>query len=630
MGGDGPGRPVLLVFDVTPHTRRGRTVIEEGLAALERKALAVPAWSVAALGGKPSKPGLSATDLGATSDRVLKQDTDVVSTLTALAKTLKAWREKDGVVVYVADWHFEDDVDLEGFIQALRKKGRTLSVVGTEAAFRRGWNDGLRDGSERFELDVRGTAMRDYWDGVGRDPFGGRDKQAPWHGGDTAYPYAPYRWADTLWESAFSLSDWDLAEDDAGLGALFGGSAEQGRDQRAPGRGPREIGRIDERLAQTGLDDATRAELEARREALDREREQLMRDLAKSFGGGCRGGRASARSDWRHSVRERAQVIDELGDLLQAIVDADDDAEEARLEAKQASSRGRARPAHGGDRAARVLRTASPPDGGVPDPEELKGRLPDGTVPDDLERPEWIDTDDVDRRFPLPSSFGPYGLMRAAGVTGGRYVLFSWNPSGRKTVQYEYSRCNLFPPDLRSRKAILRDLRDNPWARSMLAAWWTLAKARVEVLEQLPPLRENLRSACRMDRTPHVAWIPTSWDGPGEQKQCVRLATQAAEVLDQALKILDGGLADGGEPQTDIDQRHHAEALLFRHAVRVARFELRETADVAKDVKRSAFKKKNESPGIHDESWVRRGGIRRRCGPGRTPRRGISTKAWRS
>ena len=31
-------RPVLLVFDVTPYTRRGRAVIEEGLVALERQA----------------------------------------------------------------------------------------------------------------------------------------------------------------------------------------------------------------------------------------------------------------------------------------------------------------------------------------------------------------------------------------------------------------------------------------------------------------------------------------------------------------------------------------------------------------------------------------------------------------
>ena len=186
-------------------------------------------------------------------------------------------------------------------------------------------------------------------------------------------------------------------------------------------------------------------------------------------------------------------------------------------------------------------------------------------------------------------------------------MLFSWNPSGRKTVVYEYSRCNLFPPDLRSRKSILADLRENAWARSMLAAWWALVDARVDVLEQLPPLRGNLRSACGMDRAQDTAWIPHSWESPGEQKQCIRLAGAAVEALDRALKILDEGLADAGEPRTDVDQRYHAEALLFRHAARVARFELRETIAVAKEVPRSAFRKKGEKPGVLDEWWVRRG-----------------------
>ena len=43
---------------------------------------------------------------------------------------------------------------------------------------------------------------------------------------------------------------------------------------------------------------------------------------------------------------------------------------------------------------------------------------------------------------------------RLAGMTGGRYVLWSWNPGGRSMVDYDYARCDLFP---RPRPALVFD-----------------------------------------------------------------------------------------------------------------------------------------------------------------------------
>ena len=331
-------RPILLVFDVTPHVQRSRTAIEEGLAALASEASAVTSWSVAALGGKPCRRAASATALGTSLGKALATETDVVSTLTALASTLKSWREKDGVVVFVADWHFEDDVDLEGFIQSLLKKGRTLSVVGTEAAFRRGWNDGLRDFTERFENDVRGSSTKDYWEGVGRDPFGGRDTKAPWHGGDTAYPLAPYRWADLMWDSSFSSSDWKMADLNAEVGDPLEGAGGIDEVSERMAEIQEELERVEGRLGRPDLDPTEKTELEARRDELAAEQEKLLRELLKGFGGGF--AEDAKRIERLEALRtERGDVNAKLGDVLAKLLDTEDEADEARLEAERRSSR---------------------------------------------------------------------------------------------------------------------------------------------------------------------------------------------------------------------------------------------------------------------------------------------------
>ncbi len=218
------GRPVLVVVDVTPNTERAAPKIREAFSTLAGSAADAASWSVAALGGKPSDAVPTAAELSPLLAVVLAKETDVPSTFTALSKTIRGWRTEGGVVLYLADWRFEDDIDLESVIDRLRDKRTTLSVVGTEAAFGRAWNDGFREGTDRFTDDVRGISTTPYWDGIGRDPFGGKDEKAPWHGGDAAYPLAAYRWDMFLWQTQFSQADWELARLD---------------DETSPGSGAR-------------------------------------------------------------------------------------------------------------------------------------------------------------------------------------------------------------------------------------------------------------------------------------------------------------------------------------------------------------------------------------------------------
>lgn len=113
-----------------------------------------------------------------------------------LRKTLKG--SSATLVVYLAHAHFEDDVDLEGFVaDALRAK-RTLTVIGPEAAFERPWNDVVADSSQWRGL------VRTHLLGQGNRPWGPEDPAAPWHGGDTAAPLLPWTFYDT-WGLEFHL-----------------------------------------------------------------------------------------------------------------------------------------------------------------------------------------------------------------------------------------------------------------------------------------------------------------------------------------------------------------------------------------------------------------------------------------
>jgi len=139
----GQGPSVLFILDVTPYTAARGGDLVAALAALEARCPGPGRWSFARLGEKPCKAFARPTALGPIVRASLSKDTDVGATLPALARTLELRARKGGRVVYLADWHFEDDQRPEGLLDRLKARKQTFSVVGSEAALGRGWNDGF-------------------------------------------------------------------------------------------------------------------------------------------------------------------------------------------------------------------------------------------------------------------------------------------------------------------------------------------------------------------------------------------------------------------------------------------------------------------------------------------------------
>jgi hypothetical protein len=458
--GDTP-REVVIVVDVTPYTGRWDDVLTDALFDVEVNGGAAAGWRIARLGERPSKPVESASLLATQLHEVLAHETNEVSTLDALARTLRGFPARGGVVVYLADWRFEDDHDLEGVLGTLRTNGQTLSVVGSEAAHGRGWNDGF----DTFGPFRKGPDASPYLEGIGRNPFGGGSADEPWHGGDTAYPHTPWRFEDPDWRTEF-------------------GAALLPRFER-PRRRP-------EAAAGDALEDL---------------RERLRREVP----------------------RERA-----------------------------------------------------------------------GTS------------------HALPSSWGPYGLMRLAAETGGRYVLWSWNPNGRSNVTYDYARCDLFPPDLRSRNAIRSDIAARPLAAALVKAWHAAAERKVGTVTVSPPLARNLRGAREMMEVNRNSQPPWVWTDRSQRDEFVRRAEKAVVGLDRALTELDRAIAGAGAQPDDVDMRYLADAHHLAHALRAQRFGLGEGLAVARDVPDSAWDGERY-PGLRPVTFIARGAdpedVRALCPP---------------
>jgi len=325
--GDLTGREVAVVVDVTPYTAAAERELMHAFIDLQASAPGVLSWRVAPLGGKFTRPRASSHALAMELPRVLVQPTPSENTMLDLRKTLSGFSARRGVVIYLADWHFEDDWQLERLLGLLRSRSQMMSTVGSEAAFSRGWNDGFFAPGRKRKSPRGGSGSYDLR--IGRNPFGESERNAPWHGGDTAYPHVPAYFGGACWVSEFSVTD-DSGEDDPRL-------------------------------------------------------EDLSERLRKSL--------------------ERAKI-------------------------------------RAGD-------------------------------------------------HPLPSAYGPYGLMRLAAVTGGRYVLWSWNPSGRTNVRYDYRRCDRLPPDLRPRRTIRADAARRRLARALLDAWHNIANRRVSAAVSSGPGRRR-------------------------------------------------------------------------------------------------------------------------------------------
>ena len=132
-------------------------------------------------------------------DTLFDQDARTRNTCAALHKVFTNV-SKHSAILYLADWHFEDDYFLEDLVERLRRRSLTFSVIGSEACFGRAWNDGFYPPDRG--RDERGNAKL-YDEGIGRAPFDPGSRDAPWHGGDTAYPHVPFFFHGAWWSTQF-------------------------------------------------------------------------------------------------------------------------------------------------------------------------------------------------------------------------------------------------------------------------------------------------------------------------------------------------------------------------------------------------------------------------------------------
>ncbi|MHC4956392.1 MAG: hypothetical protein ACYTGZ_21330, partial [Planctomycetota bacterium] len=144
----GDDRGAIVIVDATPYIRARIVEIGIALQDLDRAGR----FRIAALGEAPSRIEAAPGALTPHLKGLLAKTRRPTSTIRALRKTLAQVREP-GAVVYLADWHFEDDAALEPFLSQLKARKQRLSVIGSEAAFGRGWLDGFTWFGEEEDID---------------------------------------------------------------------------------------------------------------------------------------------------------------------------------------------------------------------------------------------------------------------------------------------------------------------------------------------------------------------------------------------------------------------------------------------------------------------------------------------
>ncbi len=192
---------ILLVVDVTPYVQLAEVDFRDALLGLDAVAPAGSSWRIAALGASPSEPVGAPGSLAGVLGRTIAEETRAPSTFAALRKTLSRFGSENATIVYLADWHFEDDTDLEDFVAELRRRRQRLSVVGTEACFNHAWNDGFFP-PNRGQRNALGRSEL-YDAAIGRSPFGTNPPEAPWRGGDVAAPRHPWHLHGAWWNTRF-------------------------------------------------------------------------------------------------------------------------------------------------------------------------------------------------------------------------------------------------------------------------------------------------------------------------------------------------------------------------------------------------------------------------------------------
>jgi hypothetical protein len=207
--------------------------------------------------------------------------------------------------------------------------------------------------------------------------------------------------------------------------------------------------------------------------------------------------------------------------------------------------------------------------------------------------------------YPLASSFGPYALMRAAAETGGTYHLYSWNPEGRVDVVYDYGKCNLFQPDLRSRREILATVKSDPVPSTMVKVWRELADPALRIVDVSPPFTPS-GSPDEIDRVPPGMGLSMFWPAESDHKQFLAKIEKHIRALERAAGSLERVLSAPARTSGPWP-RYRADAALLFHTVQVLGFEMREARAAAREVPADAWDDPERIPGIRAREWIRRG-----------------------
>ncbi len=466
-----PPLPVALVIDVTPNVVKRVEMLRSTIVHLDGDKSFARDIRLAPIGRGVGTPPKSLIELNKDISSATRKETPVVNTMAELRKSLATIREPTAVI-YLCDWRFEDDFQVDALAADLADRKITFSCVGTEAAFSHAWTDGSVDPADR--VSGRVPIVGGYFPGIGRSPFGKPVPDAPWHGGDSAYPPLPYRFHEMFWQTEF-----------------------QKPSKSSP-----------------------------------------LKDVLEKLGGNKGGPGSPGVPGMEAPVPDEPEPPEDLGDRLG----------------------------------------------------------PSGFL---------ALAEDAIRRYPIPSGYGPYGLMRLAAVTGGRYALWSWNPGGRTRVTYDYARCNLFGPDLRSRDRMLSEIAANPLPAATMEAWHALL-ATDGLVSQTPPLDDDLKTPRTIDDVYGNSEFRLTWDNHSDWKLMRRALVRAVSVVTAARKRLEPVIAAAAEPGNDLERRRLADARLFEFTIRVLEFELNELDLATKDVKPELWRTtpKGKIPGACSNNFI--------------------------
>jgi hypothetical protein len=205
-------------------------------------------------------------------------------------------------------------------------------------------------------------------------------------------------------------------------------------------------------------------------------------------------------------------------------------------------------------------------------------------------------------QVPVPSGFGAYGLMRAAGLTGGCYVLWGWTKGDTAPVKYDYGKCDLLGPDLRSRAEIFADLVHRPLGFALLQAWAALADSTPGIASVAPPVKAGVPQRLEFNSSLVLLGI---FEKPAERDERVAEAKAALPTLDRVRATLEGAIRDAGDPKDDVDRRYRADAHLLVHALQTIRFEAAEFVKGCEAIPKEAWKAgPKKTPDLQNEQFV--------------------------